>query len=713
MTKYILLSIPLFFLHIAQVKCDNIDLDELGWPRDIKFKKGVITVYQPQIEEYKDSKIEARAAIAVKMDEKSPVFGAMWFTSRALTDKETRLVTFDNVIVETLKFPEGEEQEVEKLKNGMTSKLSGTSITMSMDRFLVSIDHLLEQGNQTENFNNAPPVVFFETTPSVLVNIDGDPILKEVENSTYKYVMNSPYFLVQSPTDKQFYLKGGKWWYSSKSVESGWKSIDTPPKTVSDLAEQAFKGETKDVDSVALQLDHAPKLIISTKPAELIQTDGEPKFEPVTGTELLFLTNSENDIIMDIPSQQYYILIAGRWYTSKKIDSGDWTYISPNDLPQDFAKIPDTSDIADVRYTVPGTQEAKEAMLENSIPQTAEVDRKKAKVEVQYDGNPSFKKIESTSVSYAENSDKTVLLIGNKYYCVDNAIWFESAKASGPWEVCVDVPNAVQDIPASSPVYNVKYVYVYDYTPNVVYVGYTPGYYGSYVHYGTVVYGTGYWYSPWYHNYYYPRPVTWGYGIHYNPWTGWGFSVGMSYGWITFGWHSYYSGWWGPCGYRYGYRHGYYHGYNHGYRHGYAAGRHAGHVANNRPGGRYPTHSNIYRNHPNGIKNTGTRPANRPSTRPSARPTSRPSTGTRPSARPSTRENNVYSDRSGNVYKRNDTGSWQQRNNGQWQNSGTRQSGTNLNRDFNSRSRGNQRANSYSRPSMPQARPGGMGGRRR
>jgi hypothetical protein len=46
--------------------------------------------------------------------------------------------------------------------------------------------------------------------------------------------------------------------------------------------------------------------------------------------------------------------------------------------------------------------------------------------------------------------------------------------------VATSRPDDVESIPASNPHYNVKYVHVYDSTPDVVYVGYTPGYYGSY-----------------------------------------------------------------------------------------------------------------------------------------------------------------------------------------------------------------------------------------
>ena len=728
----------LVFLFLsAGTFAQTTSLDELGWPRDIKMQKGVVTVYQPQIEKYEANSVDARAAIAYKVSSKSPVFGAMWFTSRVETDKDNRLVIFDQMVVETLKFPEGDEEKVKNLKENITESLNGLSLTMDLDRFLASIKHL-EEGNVTaDQYKNDPPKIFYESSPAVLVFIDGEPVIKAVENSSYKYVMNTPFFLVQDPNDKNYYLKGGKWWYSSKNIESGWKSIENPPKGVLELSQKAFQGDENAVDSTSMNLKSPPKIIVSTEPADLIQTDGEPKFEPVQGTDLLFLSNSESDIIMDIKSQQYYILISGRWYTSKDLKGMKWSFVPPENLPGDFAKIPDQSDISDVLYSVPGTPEAQDALLDNSIPQTAEVDRKTATVDVKYDGNPKFKKIESTAVSYAENSDKTILLINSKYYCVDNAIWFVSAKAIGPWEVCVEVPKEVQDIPPSEPVYNVKYVYVYDYTPDVVYVGYTPGYYGSYVYYGTVIYGTGYWYRPWYGVYYYPRPVTYGFSVHYNPWTGWGFSVGMSYGWISYGWHPYYGGWWGPCGYRYGYRHGYYHGYGHGYSHGYwqgyADGRRAGNSISHYQNGTRISQGNVYKTRDNGVISSGTRPntlpantGSRVSTRPTTtdvRPSTRPATSdVRPSTRPSTsdvrqstrptnpstnsrqsntntRENNVYSDRNGNVYRRDNNGSWQQRTNGQWNSQPSTRpangNSNNLNRDYNSRQQGTQRANTY------------------
>ena len=53
---------------------------------------------------------------------------------------------------------------------------------------------------------------------------------------------------------------------------------------------------------------------------------------------------------------------------------------------------------------VAGTPQAKEAVLENSIPQTATIDRKKATTKVEYAGEPKFEKIADTDLEYAVNT---------------------------------------------------------------------------------------------------------------------------------------------------------------------------------------------------------------------------------------------------------------------------------------------------------------------
>ncbi len=51
--------------------------------------------------------------------------------------------------------------------------------------------------------------------------------------------------------------------------------------------------------------------------------------------------------------------------------------------------------MSDVRVSVPGTDESKDALLEQTIPQTAAVERTTT-TEVKFDGDPKFKKIKDT-----------------------------------------------------------------------------------------------------------------------------------------------------------------------------------------------------------------------------------------------------------------------------------------------------------------------------
>ena len=370
--------------------------------------------------------------------------------------------------------------------------------------------------------------------------------------------------------------------------------------------------------------------------------------------------------------------------------------------------------MSNVLASVPGTQESKDAILDTQIPQTAKVDRN-TKLEVNYDGEPKFEPLSTTDLYYATNTDKNVIKYYDKYYCCDNAVWFMADSPKGPWKVTDNVPDKIYEMTPDSPVYNTKYVYVYDSTPEVVYVGYYPGYTGCYAYGGTVIYGTGYYYTPWYGAYYYPRPVTYGFSVHYNPYMGWSFGFGMSYGgpygWMSFSYHSYpyYGGYWGAGGYHAGYHHGYYQGRRAGFYAGYHYAQHNPRVDHYSDGNR-----NVYNRENRGNINTNDRQRNNVSTM--DRPRNNVSTGDVQRNRVNT-NNNVFSDKQGNVYKK-ENNQWQSREGNNWSNVDQSKNKSNfeknkqdLNRQQVSRDRGNQRTQSYN-----QQRSGGYnrgGGRRR
>ncbi len=643
--KIAILNLFLFVFLMGSITSYASETDpQYSWPIEIESDNDfVTTLYQPQLESFEANVLEGRMAVTIKPPEQEMIFGAVWFKARLVTDMENRIVLLEKMQILKTHFPDMvDEEKISKFLDLLSAEMESWNLEMSLDRLLASLNEVENLKQLSDEINNDPPAIYFRTTPAILLMVDGDPIVKKDDESGLEYVVNTPFFIVKDPKKDNYYIKGGPFWYESKEILQDWEETKKVPSKIKKFAEKSI--EEQEPDSVAQSYTEAPELIIETKSAELIMVDGEIDYQAIEGTTLLYVSNSESDIIMDINSQNHYLLLAGRWYHSKSLADGDWKFSEPEDLPEDFNKIPEESDMASVRPSIPGTPEAQTALLEQSIPQTATIDRKEAKIEVKYDGDPQFEKIEGTDMSYALNTDKSVLLINNIYYCVDDAVWFMSDKPTGLWEVCVERPNEVDELPPESPVYNVKYTYIYESTPEVVYVGYLPGYTYSYVYGGVVVYGTGYYYQPWYGSYYYPRPVTWGYGVHYNPYSGWGFSFGISYGWIGWGFHPYRRGYWGPRGYHRGYRHGYNRGYRHGRRSGYRAGYRAGQRNSNR---------NVYNNRSNGVKQSG-----------NVR-NSQASNHINNKGQTSGKANNMYTDKNGNVSQRNQNGTYENKSNRQ------------------------------------------------
>lgn len=547
-----------------------------------------VVMYLPEVDFIKESTVTARSAFSVSGLKETPVFGAARYTAEI--EKKKGKVTLSSIHVEDVKLPKNGGKSA-RLMSSLNEALQGASWTVPASRFEARLAPGAD-GADRRNFNTKAPKIFYENQPAVLVFVDGEPILKDTEDGHYKYVVNTAYFIAFDPEDNCFYLKGGKWWYRAKRLKGEWIVTVPPPEPIRRSARAALEKGARDTDRNIAELENPPKIILSTAPAELIVVNGAPDYVSIEGTELLYVDNTESNVLVDVRSQLFYILIAGRWYASPSI-KGPWAFVPPDRLPEDFSKIPFSSNASDVRVSVPGTLEAEEATLIATVPEISEVDRGRATVSVSFDGPPKFRRIAGTRVSYAMNASTVVLKIRGRYFAVDNGIWFKAAAGlRGPWVVAAAVPPEVDEIPPSAPVYHVRYVHIYDRTPDVVYVGYTPGYYSSYVYRGTVVYGTGFRYRPWRGALYHPFPVTFGFGAHYNPYTGlWGYPGGVTFGWLNLKWSVNPLGFWGPAGYLFGYRHGYYHrrphghyrGHRHGYLHGYSAGRPPGFRA--APGG--------------------------------------------------------------------------------------------------------------------------------
>lgn len=523
------------------------------WPHEYTVDKTSLVLHQPQLDSWQGDELKGRLVVAVKAgtvvgaDGKSQDkinYGVAWFSARTHVDKEKRLVTLSNVSWEKVTFPTDGGNESRYL-NLLKLTLPDQPLTISQDQ--LESDLAIQNAAPANNVsvNNAPPAIIFAFQPTLLVLVDGQPAWQKTAQRDVQRALNTRSLLLK---DKDtFYVRFADAWFTADGLNGDWKEKASVPAEITNALQEALKKGHPDVGEASGKKVTKPQVItVATAPTELIQLAGDPQFMPIAGTGLSYIANTPSDVFINSAEDNaWYVLVSGRWFRAASTN-GPWTYVAGDKLPADFAKIPGDSPKSAVLASIPGTPEAREALIANAVPQTATITRSKAKLSVHYDGGRAqFKSITSTPLQYAWNADLPVIKVDAKsYFAVKNGVWFSATSPTGPWAVADNVPAIIYTIPADSPLHYVTYVHVYNSTPETVFVGYTPGYYGTVVSNNVVVYGTGYPCNAWVGSVWYSCPVTYGYGSSF----AWDPAIGWSFGFIS-GWiwgSDWHSPGWGP-----------------------------------------------------------------------------------------------------------------------------------------------------------------------
>jgi hypothetical protein len=538
-----------------------VTIDARPFPRSFTVQGTQFNVHQPQYDSWKDDQLQGRFAMSVKTGTHAGAdgknqdvldYGVVWFKARTQIDKNARAVVLTDLSLDRASFPTSTARQDQYLQIVRDVIKDKHTLTVSLDQ-LESALAIVAADARTASLpvRNDPPDIIFSTAPAVLVLVDGKPALKPGGAGGVRRVINSRSLLLEEGGKYYTYLAGH--WASAPALNGPWTAVGSVDAALTGALKNAVA--SKQVDTLDNPPDalkqvfaagNIPDIYVRTAAAELISVQGDPRFVDIPGTKLSYIDNTGADVFVDAAADHaWYVLVSGRWFTAEG-SKGPWRYVAPDQLPADFATIPPDSPKSGVLASIPNTPESREALIANSIPQTATANRKQARLDVQYDGTPQFRAISGTSLQYAHNTPVPVIRVsGDSFYAVDKGIWFTATAAMGPWSVATSVPAAIYSIPTSSPLHYVTYVRVYGSNGDDVYVGYTPGYYGTVVSDNVVVYGTGSACVPWIGAFWYGCPATYGLGAYFgwNAWVGWTF--GWGWGWYD-GWYGPYSPWWGP-----------------------------------------------------------------------------------------------------------------------------------------------------------------------
>ena len=508
----------------AGLDAQVIDETAGRFPRQWTTAEGTVIVHAPEIEAWPDfARVEARAAIEVDMaDGTASTIGTIRFTARTEANLDLRLIALDELELTEVAFsaviaPEAQQRLGEFVR--ATLPATPTEVPVEVVLSYISPGATLPT---VDGMQMNPPPIFNSNTPAILVQTDGEPLFAPIAETRLQFVINTNWDLFRY-REREWYLLYGDNWLKSDDLAGPWEYDRKLPRDFEDLpvddnwaaARAATPAERVDAE--------APVVFISDRPAELILLEGGEKIEAVGDAGLAYISNTESDLF--VFRRQYYFLVSGRWFTAERL-RGPWTH-TPT-LPDVFASIPEDHPKGRVRASVPNTDEARLAALEALIPRRARVSRDAGQnVQVVYQGEPQFEPVTGVAVSRAVNSPNDVLFVEGRYYLCLSAVWYVSDAPDGPWQVTDYIPAVVYSIPPSSPVYHVTNVQVYESDDETVSTGYTGGYVGLYVSYGIPMYGTGWYYPPYYYYnpfygypIYYPYPYSYGSSAFYNPNTG-------------------------------------------------------------------------------------------------------------------------------------------------------------------------------------------------
>ena len=487
-------------LGLLLIECSCAFGQDPGWPRQIVKSGGKIVVYQPQVDDWQNfTDLKWRQAFQLTPTGGKEIVGAATFEGTTNVNTETHTVIIYGMQVLNAYFPSQNPANSAQLTQLLRSFIPPT-FTIGLERIVAYVPK--PQSVQTVNLRNDPPFIFVSYSPAILLGVDGEPVLAEITKTDLKFVVNTVWPLFFDKNNSQYYLLVNNIWLSAGDLHGPWSRVTKLSKSFDKIpADSAkFADVHKAIPPPQVSNPIIPQVLYSTVPAEVILFDGRPTYAPIPGTQLVYANNTDSPVFVYGATQTYYYLAAGRWFSAPDL-TGPWTFASLN-LPPDFARIPLSNPASAILASVPGTSQAKDAVLIAQIPTVMELNpaTAAAQAKVSYTGNPQFAPIEGTTLQYATNTPDKVIQVGDVYYLCLQGVWFMSATPQGPWTTASSVPQVIYTIPPSSPVYNVTYVTQVTTSSGNVQSSYTAGYMGAFVMgaaVGAIVAsGSGYYYPP-------------------------------------------------------------------------------------------------------------------------------------------------------------------------------------------------------------------------
>jgi hypothetical protein len=200
------------------------------------------------------------------------------------------------------------------------------------------------------------PVVYYSSTPAEIVVFGGQPQWTAIPGTQLSYGSNtgSPVFKY-APTGAYYFLTSGRWFTTTTPIAGPWTfatySLPTdfakiPPSSPAGNVLASVPGTPEAEDAVLIAQIPTTATV---KPAAANEVSityvGQPQFEPITGTTMLYAVNTPNKVIQ--VGNEYYLCYQGVWFVSFN-PQGPWQLAQT--VPQVIYTIPPSSPVYNLTY---------------------------------------------------------------------------------------------------------------------------------------------------------------------------------------------------------------------------------------------------------------------------------------------------------------------------------------------------------------------------
>ncbi len=259
-----------------------------AWPKQFVSDENMFSIYQPQIERWQGNELQARAAVGLETAASAqPRFGVIWFSALTDVDKESRMVTLQDLSLFKIDFP-GTPDEGIDYASALNDALPSQPIQIALDRLQANLEVTKVIGRRQQvAVKNTPPRIVYSPRLAVLVLTDGKLVLRQVQGTPLMRAINTRALLLLDTSSGTYYLWLLNRWVQAPAFEGPWTAATSAPAALETAKQQAIADKQVSLDDFtppvkrALEQGQLPVIYTSTAPAELIQTEGPRSSSPL------------------------------------------------------------------------------------------------------------------------------------------------------------------------------------------------------------------------------------------------------------------------------------------------------------------------------------------------------------------------------------------------------------------------------------------------